>query len=433
MDELTAPAVELSLVGSVLLDATVVAACRPIVRHEDFRHPTTAQVWRVIERLYDLQDGIDAVTIQAYLSGVEGITDFLISCADAVPTARHAESYAEAIRKAADGRRLGVTLGELRESTKDPQIDNHTAEAVDRLLELEADAYARDKTPTFGKALTEAMAAYDLPSQNLPLGVDGIDWLMKGTPPGSVIVMAGRPGTGKTTLAMTIAVQSASMGIHVEVIPLEMSRSQLMVTAICAAAEINTEKWRERQVSDFEFGRAFEACERLRNIPLRVRDIDSLSTRQLRSIAQRSAVKGTHLMIIDYLQLVDGDPRQTRFDQIATLTRMLKNTARRIARRGSNFRFLVLSQMNRDIEKGKKRKPLLSDLRENGSIEQDADAVIFLHLGEGDANPEATDVEVIVAKHRYGRTGSVLQSWNKTTGSYRDMSGYRRPAAAQNH
>ncbi len=422
---------EAAILGSILLDqnSRMFDRIRSVVRADDFFDATHRTFFEVFERLSDRGVEFDPVVVKTYVGKKVAEPEKKIAeLLDAVPSSAHAEDYAAVVRDLADRRRLAGTLEDLRALPMALDVVTPTSSAVETMLDAEAEAFEPEKATSFSEDVQAAVASYDRPALRLSWGLAGLDAIMSGTPPGSVNIIAARPGGGKTTFALEITRAVARTGRRVDFIGLEMGRDELLPIMLCAEAKIDNDAWTRRTVKDFEMSRVIDAANLLHGLPVHLHDPDSMSLSAFRSIAFRRAALGSNLIVLDYVQLLEGDENLPRYEQFAQMTRTIKKTARRIAKRGYDCRFLVLAQMNREIEKAKRRKPQLSDLRESGTLEQDADAVLFIHPIPNDAaRPHAPiDVEVIVAKHRSGRTGTAMFRWDKACRYYTDLLGTAR-------
>lgn len=435
---------EQSVIGSALLwtgegAAQTLDRVRAIVRAEDFYRREHRILWEALCRLVDRGIAPDVVTIRAYVAGKDATTDFgeaLVACMEAVPSSAHAEDYARIVRDQSDRRRAISALHELfHEPYKVGGEKSVTAAIVDRALELEADALDDDSPEGFDAIVTRAVTDYSEPSRRLATGLKGLDSIISGWPPGSFNVLAARPGGGKTTFALELMRAQGRAGVPVAMASLEMGRDELAPVMLCAEARIDSEKWTRRTLESFDIKPIEDAAAKLSTMPISIFDPDGMSLRDFRAWAHRRASQGCRLLVLDYIQLLEGDDdRKTRYEQYAQITREIKRTARRLVRRGYDTRLLVLSQLNREIEKAKRRKPQLSDLRESGTLEQDADSVYFLHPIERDKGEtgKVVDVELIIAKHRSGRTGTASFRWDKAARYYTDLLGRPQPRNGAN-
>ena len=400
-------------------------AVRSIVRGPDFFDDRHRTIFEAICRIADRGADLDPITLASYVARrVDDPKSLIVELMEAEYTVTHVESYAGRVRDHSDRRGLIEEMRAIEPLVADPMKKNVVGKATDMMLDFEARAFVPDRAETFGDDLLEVVGDYDKPSKRLLFGIDGIDQIMNGTPPGSLNLLAARPGGGKTTFAQKMATHFAEAGHTVDYVSLEMDREQLIPSFICARAGLDSDKWDRRRVTPAEMSKVMEACGWLQKLDIRIHDPHSMTLDEFRSWAHRRASKGSRAIILDYLQLLEGDTSRPRYEQFAEISRVLKKTARRIAARGYDCRLFVLSQMNRDIEKAKKRKPQPSDLRESGTLEQDADSITFLHSLEREGVKEViVNVEVIIAKHRSGKTGSAIFEWNKATRSYRDRAG----------
>jgi replicative DNA helicase len=254
----------------------------------------------------------------------------------------------------------------------------------------------------------------------LPTGFKHLDDLTLGLQPSDLIILAARPSQGKTSLALNMAVNIALTGANVLVFSLEMSKGQLGERVLSTEAQVDSKEIRNgRAYRDAEkFDRIVEASVRLSEASLFIDDKSGISIAEIKNKCRRQKQKsGLDLIVVDYLQLMDfgvigraaGRP-ENRQQEVATLSRMLKQLAREM-----ECPVLVLSQLSREIEKGSQRNPRLSDLRESGAIEQDADIVMFIHGVEkkdGESGPDPEETKMLtVAKHRNGETGSIILRW----------------------
>ena len=418
------PEVELALVGSILLDPRSLLAVRSIVGPEHFRSSHAAKAFRASCRLWDRGAGIDPVVLRAYLGSSPDTTEFLLEAADAVPTAGHAAEYAEAIRLLADRASLNSGLREILDATKARPLHSSTAEAVDDVLKLEADAYRKGGSESFADEIRSAFDDYERPTARLAWGSGGLDRIMQGTEPGSLTTIAARPGGGKTHFTLDLVRKFAAASGPVEFLSLEMPKDQIVPLLLCGHAGIHSMAWRLRRIRDEEFGKLLESVDTLQALPIALGYETKMTAKGFRSWAHRAAIKGARLIVLDYLQLVTSTEKGLpRNEQIAQATRTIKLTMNSLASRGFNIRAVICSQLNREIEKEKKRKPTFADLKESGSIEQDSDNVIFLHVASSNPTDAVVDLEVIVAKHRSGGTGTATYRWDKSTGVFGDLFG----------
>jgi replicative DNA helicase len=253
----------------------------------------------------------------------------------------------------------------------------------------------------------------------IPTGFSHLDSMLSGLQGGQLIVVAGRPGMGKTSFALNIAHHVAiKENIPVAIFSLEMSREQLALRMLCGEAHVDSQKTRTGNLSNDDLDMLADAVETLVKSPVFIDDSPTVTVMEMLAKARRlKQEKNLGLVIIDYLQLMTGkERRENRQQEISSMTRSLKIMAKEIG-----LPVMLLSQLSRASEKRDDKKPLLSDLRESGSIEQDADVVMFIHR-ESYYNPDADAVsQIIIAKQRSGPTGIVNLGWKGSETQFREL------------
>ncbi len=240
----------------------------------------------------------------------------------------------------------------------------------------------------------------------VPTGFKQLDHMLSGFQGSQLIVIAGRPGVGKTSIALNMAQNAAiKNGVPIAMFSLEMSKEQLALRMMCSEALVDSEKIRHGNVSDEDFDRLSIAVKSLASAPIYVDDTPTITVMEMLAKARRlKQEKGLGLVLIDYLQLMTGgNRRENRQQEVSGMTRSLKIMAKEI-----NVPIVLLSQLSREVEKRESKRPQLSDLRESGSIEQDADVVIFLSKDVYSEEQASNEVRLIVAKQRSGPTGDFL-------------------------
>jgi replicative DNA helicase len=257
------------------------------------------------------------------------------------------------------------------------------------------------------ESVREAERAREHEDIGLPTGFYALDYILNGFHPTDLIVLAARPGTGKTSLALQFAVAAAKHPprLPVAVFSLEMSKQQLSMRMVCAEARVDSSRVRRGFVAGHEWTHLMEGADRLYDLPILVDDAPNVSVLEIRARLRRLQMHGgLGLVVIDYLQLIAPARRKdSRNQEVSDISRELKILAKEL-----NVPVLALSQLSRDVEKRNDKRPVLSDLRDSGAIEQDADVVMFIYRGDlyaKDGGDPAT--KLIVAKHRNGPTGEV--------------------------
>lgn len=427
---------EISALGSLMLDKDAIYRVVDFLSSKDFYKPGHQAIYSVMLDLSHKQEPIDVLSVTSRLREKGKLDDiggssYLATLVNSVPTASHVDHYAAIVRK----KRLLRDL--IDASHHIAQLGYNEAENVEVLLddaEQRIFSIAKDSLKqeflAVKDALEEAWERIEKIHQNrdslrgVTTGFKDIDNILGGLQRSDLIVLAARPGLGKTSLAMDIA-RNAAYGNHpVGFFSLEMSRDQLIDRLIAAQAEVDL--WRLRTGNlrsdgdENDFVRLQEAMSKLSNIPIYLDDSPSPTVMELRAKARRlQAEHKLDLVVIDYLQLIRGHGNQeSRVQEVSEISRSLKAMAKEL-----NVPVLALSQLNRGIEMRPASRPKLSDLRESGSIEQDADVVMFIY--REDKVKENTDrkniAEIIIEKHRNGPQGKIELYFHENTSSFRSI------------
>ena len=256
--------------------------------------------------------------------------------------------------------------------------------------------------------------------RGVPTGFRKLDNILSGLQKSDLVILAARPSVGKTSLALNMALNAASQGLTVGVFSLEMSKMQLVERLLAAEARVDSWRLRTGNLSDDDFPRLGRAMGKLSEMSLYIDDSANLTAMQIRTKARRlQAEKGLDLVIVDYLQLMDSSVRNdSRVQEISEISRSLKGLAREL-----DIPVLALSQLSRAVEQRPNKRPQLSDLRESGSIEQDADVVMFIYREDMyDRNSENQNIaNILIAKHRNGPTGEIDLYFQKETMQFKNL------------
>ena len=347
---------------------------------------------------------------------------------NATPTSIHVEYYARIIERTAVLRRLISAAGEIARLAYQDTED--VGEVVDRAEEIifnvssrRVDRDLRHIRQIMDKFYDRIEYLYQHQGEmiGVPTGLADLDKLLGGLQRSDMIVMAGRPGTGKTSLALSIALQAARrMQKRVAIFSLEMSDEQLVQRFISAETGIDSQRLRLGDIKEDEWPTFIQATNLLSRTSIFIDDTPAITALELRSKARRlHAEHGLDLVIVDYLQLMQGDSHsENRQQEISFISRSIKALAREL-----NIPILALSQLSRQVESRHDKRPMLSDLRESGSIEQDADIVMFIYRDEL-YNPDTefpNIAEIIVSKHRSGPTGTFSVYFKKHLAQFVDL------------
>lgn len=410
---------ERAVLGSVMLSTDALADVTEIIEAGDFYRPAHQTVYEAIERLFARGEVIDVITVTDELAVSGDLRRigghaFLHDLVAAVPVAANAAYYANIVRDLAALRRLVeagtriVQMGQAREGSVEDIINAAQAE----VFAVTARAQSEDYVPMSGivePTLNEIEAAslHGGAINGVATGLVDLDELTHGFQPGQMIIVAARPALGKSTLALDVARHAAFEQRKCAVIfSLEMSRTEIGMRTISAEAQIPLHHLRKGTLADSDWGKITSIMARLNDAPLYVDDTPGITMAQIRTKCRRlKASNNLAVIIIDYLQLMTSGKRvESRQQEVSEFSRACKLLAKEL-----DVPVIVVAQLNRGPEQRTNKKPQMADLRESGSLEQDADMVILIHrpdLGDPDSM-RVGEADLIVAKHRNGPTRDV--------------------------
>lgn len=426
---------EQGVLGCVLLSPNdSMAECITKLRSQadsfyDLRHQT---IYSTMQEMYDARHAIDIVTLQQRLKDRKeldtvGGVHYLSSLADAVPSAANLQYYLDIVREKHLLRRLISTCTDMvgRVYEHEGEVDGLLDEAerdILQVVESGVDDTQSAIKDLVHKAINTIEEYHTRQGMLTGVGTGFVDFdkMTTGLHEGEMVVIAARPSMGKTSLAMNIVEHVAlELGLPVGVFSLEMTSESLVLRMLCCKARVNLRDAREGFFTERDFPRLTQVAGKLSTAPLYIDDTSGLSILQLRAKARRMhAQHGIKLLIIDYLQLLNSTGRraqENRQQEISEISSGIKALSKEL-----RIPVIVLSQLNRELEKDKNRKPRLSDLRESGAIEQDADLVGLLYKPssedeeEGGVESEGIPVNLLIAKQRNGPTGDVNLTFLKS-------------------
>lgn len=410
---------ERSVIGAMLLDRGALGDAIELLTPDDFYRPAHASIFECITNLFERNEPVDEVTLSAELTRTgllegAGGRAAIASLASSVPTAANAAFYARIVREKAMGRRLIqaatsiAAAGYEAVSDVDVLLDHAEAKIFEitsarehrgfvALKEVVKDAFKR----------IEKLYERKDPITGIASGFADLDKLTSGLQPGELIIVAGRPSMGKTAFALNVAQNAAIRhNVPAAVFSLEMSKEQLVMRMLCAEARIDGHRMRGGFLKDSDWPKLAKAAGSLAEAPMYIDDTGSLSLLEMRAKARRlQADKGLGLIVVDYLQLMRGRATQEgREREISEISRGLKSLAKELS-----VPVMALSQLNRSLEQRQDKRPMLSDLRESGAIEQDADVICFVYRDEyyNENSADKGIAEIIIGKQRNGPTDTV--------------------------
>jgi replicative DNA helicase len=416
---------EQCVLGSMLRDNPVIGDVLQIIRPDNFYLDAHQKICQAIITLYDRGSPVDLMLLADQLNNRKQIEEiggysYLGQLWEAAPTAANAEYYARIVRDKAIVRHLIHSSNEvLRDAYDQAMPADELLESAERKILDIAEMGITGQTFTLAQALTEAYDRIDTRQQNdqtsisgLPTGFIDLDEKTAGLQNSELIIMAARPSHGKTALAMNVARYVAVEDNQpVFVVSLEQSRIELAERLLCCQARVDSHKLRKGHLSSEDMQKLIEAGGTLRNVPLFIDDTPGQGMLRIAANARRLKLREKiKLVVIDYLQLIEPDNRRdNRQEQVANISRRLKFLAREL-----QIPVMALAQVNRSSEDRTDHKPRLADLRESGSIEQDADTVMLLHRPEMyEPGQHEGVLEIHIAKQRNGPTGEVSLTFLK--------------------
>ncbi|TNE86768.1 MAG: replicative DNA helicase [Deltaproteobacteria bacterium] len=411
---------ERALLGGLILDPSRIDEAAHRVKPEDFFREDHGRLFQLLLDLRAQQQAIDLVSISEWVqrddkAGAYGGVAYVVSLTREVPATANLAHYAGVVREKAVLRRLIERTEHFAERAyaQPASVSTLISEAARDIQELAADGDQKGWS-AISSIIDDEIVAIEERGQKdsdvagIPTGFLDLDAKLAGLHPTDLIVLAARPAMGKTALALNLA-QNAALrgGVGVGIFSLEMGRGQLVSRMLCTLGEVDASRVRKGRLDPDDWDRMNAASDELRKLHVYIDDTGNLSIGELRARALSLAAKAPNLglIVIDYLQLMKGDPRITsREQQISSISRGLKALAKDL-----NVPVIALSQLNRGVESRQNKRPLVSDLRESGAIEQDADLILFIYRDEyyNEDSPEPGVAEVIIAKHRAGPTGTV--------------------------
>lgn len=431
---------EASTLGSLLIDKDAIVKIADVLEPMDFYSDNNGQIYQAMVELYEDRTPVDVLSLgsklqeKGILEAIGGHT-YLTELANSVPTASNVVHYAKIVQRKSTLRKLLKSASEISQLAyqESDDIEQVLDKSESKLFSVSQKFYKQVFVP-IKSVLTDAFDRIDDlhkgggKLRGIPTGFPDLDNLLAGLQKSDFVVLASRPSVGKTTLALDIARHVAiNNKIPVGIFSLEMSKEQLVDRLLCSEANVDLWRMRTGRLSDKEddFPRIGHAMGILSEAPIFIDDSATANVMEIRTKARRlQAEHGLGLLLVDYLQLLEGRNTDNRVQEVSEITRGLKAIAREL-----NIPVLALSQLARAVEMSKPAIPRLAHLRESGSIEQDADVVLFIYRKSADKNYQLEDIpedqrhlaEIHIAKHRNGPTGLVRLFFDENKVSFRSL------------
>ena len=425
---------EQSVLGAMLIDKEAIAKATEILSAEDFYREAHRVIFSAMLEIYNKNEAVDMITVTDILRRDNKLEDvggiaYITSLANVVLTAANVKYHAEIVAEKSVLRQLVKVSTEIAamgyEANDEVGVLLDTAES--RILEISNRKKRADFTPISAVLMDSVQNIEKLLNNKggltgIPTGFNDLDKLTSGLHPSDFIILAARPSMGKTALALNI-VQNVALRAHKRVggdprsvafFSLEMSKEQLVNRMLCAEANIDSQRLRIGEMKEDDWTHLWDACDVMSKAKIYIDDTAGITVMDMRSRARRlKAEHGLDLIVVDYLQLMQGSGKRNtsgdRQQEVSEISRSLKALAREL-----DVPVLALSQLSRGVEARQVKRPMLSDLRESGSLEQDADIVAFLYREDYyDPETENKHTELIIAKHRNGPVDTVNLFFHK--------------------
>jgi replicative DNA helicase len=412
---------ERSLLGAILLDNSLLDSVLTKISAEDFYRERHRHIYSAMEQIHEEEGegNIDVITLGDYLSSEEkleavGGASFLTRLSNEVPSAANAEQYVRIVRKKAMLRQFISTTGSLLEEGYGDvsDVDSFLDKAEREIFEITQTGVAREYasiSEVLEVAFEELEALYETNEQitGVPSGFVDLDEITAGWQDSDLIIIAGRPGMGKTTLTLNMAAHATiERNVPAAFFSLEMSNTQLATRILCSEAQVNQRNVRSGTVTERDWSQLIKAAGRMNEADLFLDDTPALSIMEFRSKCRRlKAEEDIGIVFIDYLQLMQASKgHDIREQEISEISRNLKGIAKEL-----DIPVVALAQLNRGVESRADKRPKLRDLRESGAIEQDADLITFIYRDEvyNEDTEEKGIAEVIIGKNRHGPVDTI--------------------------
>ena len=415
---------EQAVLGSMLTDKDATIAAIEVLKEDDFYREDNKLIYRAILNLYNRAEPVDIITLKSELTSMGkfdavGGLEYLADLPEKVPTTANVERYIKIVEEKAILRNLIKTANEIISLGYDPteEVENIMDSAEKKIFDIMQSKNQKGYSPikdvlvdTFSQL--EVLYNQKQHITGVPTGFADLDYKTAGLHGSDLILLAARPAMGKTAFALNIATNAAVRAkFPVAIFSLEMSKEQLVNRVLCGEAMVDSNKVRTGKLDEQDWAKLASALGPLSESEIYIDDTPGISVMEIRAKCRKLKLeKNIGLVVIDYLQLIQGSNKRggSREQEISEISRSLKILAKEI-----NVPVIALSQLSRAPEQRPDHRPMLSDLRESGAIEQDADIVMFLYRDDyyNEDSDKKNIAEVILAKHRAGSTGTVELLW----------------------
>ena len=422
----------------MLTDKDAISSALEVLKPEDFYREDNKLIFEAVLNLYNRAQPVDIITLKTELQSMKqleavGGLEYIAQLPDKVPTTANVEQYIKIVEEKSALRALIKTANDLinlgYDQTQEVEDILDTAEKriFDVIKNRNQKGYSAIKD-ILVDSFTELEQLYNQKQHitGTPTGFADLDYITAGLHPSDLVIVAARPAMGKSAFALNIATNAAvRANVPVAIFSLEMSKEQMTNRILCSEAMVDSNKVRTGKIEDDDWTKLAEASGALSTSQIFIDDTPGISAMEIRAKCRKlSLEKGLGLVVIDYIQLVQGSNKKngSREQEISEISRSLKILAKEIG-----APVIALSQLSRSVEQRPDHRPMLSDLRESGAIEQDADIVMFLYRDDyyNEDSEKKNIAEVILAKHRAGSTGTVELAWLGSYTKFANLDKYR--------
>lgn len=429
---------EQAIIGSMLTDKDAVIAAVEVLQEQDFYREDNKIIYSAILNLYNRAEPIDIITLKSELKSMGkfeavGGLEYIVQLPDKVPTTSNVEQYIKIVEEKSMLRALIKTADELITLGYDPtqeveQVIDTAEKKIFQVMQKKNQKGYSSIKDILVDTFTQLEQLYNQKESitGVPTGFVDLDYRTSGLHNSDLILVAARPAMGKSAFALNIATNAAVRAkVPVAIFSLEMSKEQMTNRILCSEAMVDSAKVRTGKIDDDEWAKLAATSGELSEAGIYIDDTPGISIMEIRAKCRKMKLeKNIGLVVIDYLQLVQGSNKKegSREQEIAEISRSLKILAKEI-----DVPVIALSQLSRAPEQRIDHRPMLSDLRESGSIEQDADIVMFLYRDDyyNEDTEKKNIAEVIIAKHRSGATGTVELLWLANYTKFANIERYR--------
>jgi replicative DNA helicase len=424
---------EEAVIGSVLLDESVFPTLAQFLDTDDFFMPRHQYIWEACKRLVERRELIDIITVSDELKalgryGDSGGDAYLAHLLANIPSSQNVNGYGRIVEKNALRRKLLKVSDEIKALAMNSEMDiEQVVQSAEEKVFSVTEGQVKREFVSMNHAVNDYFDRIEFLIQNpqislgVPSGFADLDELLGGFQKSDLIIFAGRPGMGKTSFMLSTAMNAARLGKRIAIFSMEMGTEQIIQRIFAMETRINSQKLRLAKLDPKEYVTFVKVAGQLNNYNMFIDDTPALTPSQMRTKARRLQHEhGIDLIIVDYIQLMNAGQNygNNRVQEVSYISRSMKELAREL-----NVPIISAAQLSRAVEQRQDKRPLLSDLRESGSIEQDADVVMFLYRDViyNEATEFPNQADIIISKHRNGPTGTISLYFDETITRFMDV------------